>query len=218
VTAAVGAERIDRRDHRISPVRYDGVTAGWTLGLERRGPVTMFAMNVGFIEGDLVSNSSGGKEHLRRETMDASLQLRVRPNLFAGLELGVRNEQTEHSYPHSSIPETFDIVAASLSPVVTWVPAWRDGTVRIRGSLAAVTVVDREYSRTKAGASVDEIAGPLAWSSGTLEVSRVFRENARVSWRVAGRASAWNYRTEIGAANVEMRASAGGRVRLGRIR
>ena len=198
-------------------MRYDGVTAGWTLGIERRGPVTLFAAHAGFIEGDLVSNSSGGSEELRRETVDASLQLRVRPSLFAGLELGLRGEQTDHAYPHSSISESFDIMTASLSPVITWIPAWRGGTVRIRGSLAAVTLVDREYSRTKAGSSVDEIAGPLAWSSGTLEVSRLFRENARVSWRVAGRASAWNYRTEIGAANVEMRASVGGRVRLGRI-
>ena len=188
------------------------------MGVERRGPVTLFAVHAGVIEGDLVSHGNGGAEQLRRETMAASLQLRVRPGLFAGLELGVLGEQTEHSYPASTITETFDVVAASLSPVVTWIPSWRNGTVRIRGSLAAVTLVDREYSRTKAGNSVDEIAGPLAWSSGTLEVSRLFRENARVSWRVAGRASAWAYRTEIGAANVETRVSVGGRVRLGRIR
>jgi hypothetical protein len=218
VTAGIGAERNERRDHRASPARYAGVGAGWALGLERSGATTLFQANVGANDGTLTSGGSGGEGQLRRETMDVSFQLRFRPNLFAGLEVGVRAEELEHTYPAALTTETFDIVTASLSPVVTWIPSWRGGTFRVRGSIAAASLVDREYSRTKAGDGVDEVAGPMTWSSATLDVTRIFRESERVSWRIGARATAWAYRVEIGAANVEARAAVGARVRLGQIK
>jgi hypothetical protein len=199
-------------------MRYDGYLGSLDAGFERRGTVTLFESHVGLTRGDLISRSGGGgTEYLVRGTADVSLQLRMRPRLFAGLEVALREEEVEHRYPQSPFPESFDVVTMSLSPVVTWAPSWRDGTIRVRGSLTAVTLVDREYSRTKAGSTVDEVAGPTTWSSGSLEVSRLFNEDARVSWRVAARASAASYRVDAGATNLDMRLSATGRLRLGRI-
>jgi hypothetical protein len=219
LTAGVGGERIERRDQRISPARYAGVTAGLqAVGFERLSRSTLINASVEFVEGDLTSAVGGAGEHLSRTTADASLQVCARKNLFVGLQVAMRGEVVEHTYPLTPITEDFDVVVASLSPVVTWFPRLRGRPLRLRGSVAAVSLVDREYSRSKAGESDDDVSGPATWAAGVLEVSRDFRDNARVSWRVAARATAWSHRTEIGAANVETRASISGRVRLGSLR
>lgn len=219
MTAGFGGERIERRDRRVSPARYSGVAPGWGGGVERRGASTLFDANLEYIAGDLTANGiPGAGDRLRRGTLETSLQLGVRRHLFAGLQLGLRAENVEHTYPFTPFPETFDLVAASLSPVVTLVTPWRAGAVRVRGSAAALSVVHRAYSRSKAGSSDVDYAGPTEWASGTLEASWLLSERSRVSWTLAMRATAWSHRTEIGATTVEARASAGGRLRLGRIK
>lgn len=219
MTAGFGGERIERRDRRVSPARYSGVAPGWSGGVERRGTASLFDANLEYIAGDLTAGGiPGAVDRLRRGTFETSLQLGVQRHLFAGLQLGLRAENAEHTYPFTPFPETFDVVAASLSPVVTWVTPWRAGAVRVRGSAAALSLVHRAYSRSKAGSSDGDYAGPTEWASGTLETSWLVRDRSRVSWKLAMRATAWSHRTEGGAATVETRASVSGRVRLGRIK
>jgi hypothetical protein len=213
-----GMERMDRRDHRISPAKYSGSAIAWRWGVERRTARFAYGLEGEIGGGDLESQLTGGQEHVVRFGSNVWWQYCLRPSLCGGIDVAGRLEEAEHSYPHTVFTESFDVAVVTLSPRVTWTPRWRGHGIRVDGFVAGISQVNHEYSRSKAGATKDGYALPTTWSSGSVEVSRLFRERARVSWRLAARSTAWSHRVEDGAASVGTQLSLAGRLRLGRIR